>query len=243
MTEKFIDYDKIASEYARNRRVHPEVLRDLLLSSGISKASRVLEVGCGTGNYITSLEASTGCLCWGIDPSQEMLSKAKATSEIVDFQLGKAERLSFSTGFFDLVFSVDVIHHVDNRLAYFREAYRVLKAGGKVCTGTDSEDIIRHRQPLSIYFPETVEVDLKRYPRITELRDIMKGLGSNQISENTVEFVYQLEEVRAYRDKAFSCLHLIPEEAFKRGIERMKKDLRAGSIPAVSRYLLLWGTK
>ncbi len=238
-----IDYDKIASEYARHRQVHPEVLRNLLLTSSIGGASRVLEVGCGTGNYILALEALAGSSCWGIDPSDQMLSRARERSRTIHFQLGKAERLDFSSDFFDLVFSVDVIHHVGNRLAYFREAYRGLRAGGKVCTVTDSEWIIRHRQPLAVYFPETVEIELDRYPRMAELREVMERVGFGEVTENTVEFAYQLTDIQAYRDKAFSALLLLPEEAFQRGIERMEQDLRTGPIQCVSRYLLLWGTK
>jgi SAM-dependent methyltransferase len=238
-----IDYDKIASEYARHRQVHPRVLKSLLVTIRVGSASRVLEVGCGTGNYIIALEALAGCSCWGIDPSEQMLSRARERSRKINFQLGKAEKLDFSPDFFDLVFSVDVIHHVDNRLAYFREAYRVLRASGKVCTVTDSEWIIRHRQPLAIYFPETVEIELGRYPRIAELREVMERVGFGDITEDTVEFAYQLTDIQAYRDKAFSALLLIPELAFQRGMERMEQDLRAGPIQCVSRYLLLWGAK
>ncbi len=138
---------------------------------------------------------------------------------------------------------MDVIHHLGDRLAYFREAYRVLRADGKACTVTDSEWIIRHRQPLAVYFPETVEIELGRYPRIAELRDIMERVGFGEMTESTVEFAYPLTDIQAYRDKAFSALLLIPEAAFQRGIERMEQDLRTGRIQCVSRYLLLWGAK
>ncbi|OFX26719.1 MAG: hypothetical protein A2Z07_02230 [Armatimonadetes bacterium RBG_16_67_12] len=47
--------------------------------------------------------------------------------------------------------------------------------------------------------------------------------------------------VHPYRDRAFSSLHLIPQEAFARGLARMEQDLREGPIHCVSRYLLLWG--
>ena len=238
-----IDYDKIASEYAQHRQVHPEVLRSLLLSSGVGKASKVLEVGCGTGNYIVALEAIASSSCWGIDPSEQMLSRARERSSTIHFQLGQAERLDFPPDLFDLVFSVDVIHHVGDRLAYFREAYRVLRTDGRVCTVTDSEWIIRHRQPLTVYFPETVEMELGRYPRIAELRDVMERVGFGEMAESTVEFAYQLTDIQAYRDKAFSSLLLIPEDAFQRGIERMEQDLSTGPIQCVPRYLLLWGTK
>jgi ubiquinone/menaquinone biosynthesis C-methylase UbiE len=172
-----------------------------------------------------------------------MLSRARERSRTTHFQLGQAERLDFPQDFFDLVFSVDVIHHVGDRLAYFREAYRVLRAGGKGCTVTDSEWIIRHRQPLAVYFSETVEIELSRYPRIAELREIMERVGFGEMTESTVEFAYPLTDLQAYRDKAFSALHFIPEEAFQRGIERMERDLCTGLIQCLSRYLLLWGTK
>lgn len=238
-----LDYDRIALEYAQHRQVHPEVLRSLASTSGVGRDSKVLEVGCGTGNYSLALERLLASSCWGIDPSDGMLAKARARSGGVHFQPGRAERLDFPPDFFDLVFSVDVIHHVGDRLAYFLEAYQVLKLGGKVCTVTDSEWIIRHRQPLTVYFPETVELELGRYPRIAQLRDLMEQVGFGEVAEEMVEFPYQLTEVQAYCDKAFSSLHLIPEEAFRRGIERMERDLRTGPIPCVSRYVLLWGTK
>ncbi len=240
---RMIDYENIALDYARHRRVHPKVLQGLISTSGVGAASRVLEVGCGTGNYIVALQEIVDCSCWGIDPAEQMLSIAGDGSAKLNFQCGRAERLDFPRELFDLVFSVDVIHHVSDRLAYFREAYRVLKAGGKVCTVTDSEWIIRHRQPLAVYFPDTVEVDLGRYTPIAELRQIMAQVGFGEITENTVEYCYQQTDIQPYRDKAFSCLRLISEEAFHRGIERMERDLRIGPIQCMPRYLLLWGIR
>ena len=40
---------------------------------------------------------------------------------------GRAKNLEYDNDFFDLMFSVDVIHHISNRAAYFREVFRVLK--------------------------------------------------------------------------------------------------------------------
>jgi ubiquinone/menaquinone biosynthesis C-methylase UbiE len=238
-----MDYDRMAAEYARNRQVHPGVVSNLLSIGGVGTASRVLEVGCGTGNYIVTLEATTGSSCWAVDPSEQMLSRAKGRCGKITFHTGMAERLDFLSGTFDLVFSVDVIHHVTDRPAYFREAYRVLRRAGKVCTVTDSEWIIQHRRPLAVYFPETVPVELGRYPRMAGLRDLMERSGFGEIGESSVEFAYQLNDIRPYREKAFSALHLISEEAFRRGITRMEKDLENGPIPCISYYVLLWGIK
>ena len=141
------------------------------------------------------------------------------------------------------MFSVDVIHHVDDPSAYFREAHRVLEKGGKICTVTDSEEIIRHRQPLSVYFPETIELELQRYPRVVDLQAMMSQAGFLHLQRIQAEFTYSLTDMQRYRDKAFSCLHLIAPEAFEHGLQRMGHDLRRGAIVATPRYVLIWGVK
>jgi ubiquinone/menaquinone biosynthesis C-methylase UbiE len=215
----------------------------LVETSELSPASQVLDVGCGTGNYAIALDKAIGCSCWGIEPSEQMLAKAQERTRSIHFKIGKAEQLDYPSEFFDLVFSVDVIHHVIDRSAYFHEAYRVLKKGGKICTVTDSEEIIRRRQPLSVYFPETIEIELQRYPRISDLRTMMVKAEFSSLQETVVEETYELTDIQRYRDKAYSSLHLISVEAFERGIRHMEQDLQEHPIPAIPRYLLLWGAK
>jgi ubiquinone/menaquinone biosynthesis C-methylase UbiE len=212
-------------------------------AGGLGPDSKVLDVGCGTGNYTVALEETIHCSCWGLDPSEQMLARARERTQDADFKTGRAEQLDYPAEFIDLVFSVDVIHHVNDRPAFYREAYRVLKDGGKVCTVTDSEDIIRRRRPLSNYFPETVEIELQRYPRITDLRAMMVSSGFVDLQEVVAEREYELQDIQKYRDKAFSSLHLISPEAFERGIQRMEHDVQAHPIPAISLYVLLWGVK
>lgn len=238
-----LDYNSLAQEYARHRQILPEVFQNLVEAGGLGPDSKVLDVGCGTGNYAVALQGTIHCSCWGLDPSEQMLAKARERTRDIHFKAGRAEQLDYPSEFFDLVFSVDVIHHVIDRPAFFREAYRVLKNGGKVCTVTDSEDIIRRRRPLSNYFPETVEIELQRYPPITDLRAMMVSTGFVDLQEVLAEREYELLDIQKYRDKAFSSLHLISPEAFERGIQRMEHDVQAHPIPAVSLYVLLWGMK
>ncbi len=236
------DYDRMASEYAQHRHVNPAVLQKLA-NSGLDSDSKVLEVGCGTGNYLAGLEAAVSCQCWGIDPSRQMLAKASAHSGSIRFIIGRAEQMNLPSGFFDLVFSVDVIHHLTDPAVYFREAQRVLKPGGKVCTVTESEDLIRRRSLHTTYFPETVEIDLARYPHMNKLRQWMECAGFVNLFEEEAAFAYRRSGTQAFRDKAFSVMHLISEAAFLRGIARMEQDLRSGPIPCVWRYVMLWGKK
>ena len=57
-----IDYNELAAEYARHRQVNPPVLRRLLIGGDVKSVSTVLEVGCGTGNYILAFRTSPSVL-------------------------------------------------------------------------------------------------------------------------------------------------------------------------------------
>jgi ubiquinone/menaquinone biosynthesis C-methylase UbiE len=242
-----LDYDRLAAEYAAHRRVHPGVLRELC--EVIQSRHTVLEVGCGTANYVIALTESTGCRGWGVDPSAEMLACAQHQLDsghpmsTVRLSRGRAECMDVPDGQFALVFSVDVIHHVQNYRAYLQGAYRALGPDGLICTATDSEWIIRHREPLTTYWPETIDIELARYPRIRRLKALYREAGFHTIKRDTVEHRAVVSDVQVYRDKAFSSLHLISESAFQRGLLDLERDFGKGPVPLVSRYALLWGAK
>lgn len=243
MTERVLNYNDLAAGYAPHRRHHPVVLAALHESAAVGAASRVLDVGCGTGNYLIALQTSTGCTAWGIDPSQAMLDRARAAAPHLRFDRGRAEALPVPSQSIDLVYSVDVIHHLSDRDAACREAARVLRRGGLLCIVTDSEADLRRRRPLSTYFPETIAVELQRYPPMATIRQEMERAGFELKSDQQVERAYDLIDLTPYRDRAFSSLHLISDAAHRRGVARMEADLHHGPIPALSLYTLVWGIR
>src|SRR5436189_5929806 len=117
-----ISYDTIAADYAIHRSVHPRLLQRLIEHCDTRSSLRVLEVGCGTGNYVAAIAAATAAECSGLDPSPKMLDAARQKAARVSWFPGSAESLPFPDASFDFVFSVDVIHHVESRGAFFREA-------------------------------------------------------------------------------------------------------------------------
>lgn len=240
MTEP-VDYSRIAEQYATHRHIHPEVFRRL--AAAVSPETRVLEVGCGTGNYIAAIRAHAGCHAAGIDPSAAMLAKLRSRDPTVRAIRCRAEDLALAPARFDLVFSVDVIHHIRDRARAFREAFRVLRGGGTICTVTDSDRIIRSREPLATYFPETVEIELARYPRMDVLRAELRAAGFEAFREEVVEHAYELTDSGPYREKTHSSLLCIDEAAFRRGLARLETDLAKGPIRCTSRYAMLWATK
>jgi SAM-dependent methyltransferase len=212
---------------------------ELEQTARLTKASKVLEIGCGTGNHIARLVDSRGCCAWGIDPSEAMLRHAPAGDRL-QVSRGSADRLPFPDEFFDFAFSVDVIHHVPDTMAYFSESCRVLVPGGRLCTLTDSENIIRQRKPLAEFWPETVQADLARYPQISVLRRQMMEAGFVDIEEKVISWPVEINDPGPFQARAFSCLHLISDEAFERGLQLLIQALRAGPVQGLSAYSCLW---
>jgi ubiquinone/menaquinone biosynthesis C-methylase UbiE len=235
-----INYGNIADVYARNRPANSFVVDELRRGCALDSRSMVLEVGCGTGSHILMLVQTTNCQGWGIDPSEDMMCQEKSSGK-VQFVSGTAEELPFEDKFFDFLFSINVIHHVTSTISYFHEAFRVLKPAGTICTITDSKRIIRNRKPLSQYWPGTVSVDIKRYPTITTLKKQMMAVGFADVTETNIQNTSQIEDITPYKEKAFSCLHLISQDEFLRGLARLQEDLKAGPIQRVSAYVCHWG--
>jgi len=237
---ELINYNDMANIYARNRPANLFVVNELRRGCALDSTSRVLEVGCGTGSHIRLLTAATNCQGWGVDPSEEMIRQEQSGGK-VQFVSGTAEELPFENRFFSFLFSVDVIHHLMSTTSYFREAFRVLKPSGTICTMTDSERNIRNRKPLSQYWPSTVNVDLKRYHAISMLKQQMSDIGFVDIDERYIQSTFEIRDITPYREKAFSCLHLIPEGEYLRGMQSLQEDLKAGPVQRVSMYTCLWG--
>ncbi len=235
------NYDALAGAYSRGRLPFPSVIENLIQIGNITTGSKVLEVGCGTGNHISALVNQTNCSGWGIDPSSGMLSHTHPHLAI-QFLHGTAEQLPLEADQFDLVFSVDVIHHVQGKPDYFKEALRVLKSGGKLCTITETQDMLKNRTPQSDYFYDSALADMERYPLIKDLKQLMAKSGYRNLEEKSVSDTYVVSDAASYREKAYSSLLLIDEDVFQTGLKKLEADLAIGPIQGESERFCLWGT-
>jgi SAM-dependent methyltransferase len=185
----------------------------------------VLEIGCGTGNYIRALAASRSELVYaGFDASEPMLREARRWSSQVTFTQGDAAKeFPFPDREFALAFAVDVIHHIEDIPRFFTEAHRVLLPGGHLVIVTDSEDTLRRRS-LTAFFPEILAIELSRYPTIArlhheadraELRLISREQAVGWIRLDS-EFLGKLEA------RCSSAMRLITEEQHAAGMDRIR---------------------
>ncbi len=230
----------MADAYARSRRVSEHVIAELQSFCSLTPASKVLEVGCGTANHICALIDSANCAGWGVEPSEGMRRHSPVHARL-NICKGSAESIPFEDAYFDLLFSVNVIHHVHSIRKYFEESLRVLHPGGCICTFTDSTEMIQRREPLSRYWPLSAEADIARYPTVAALLDSMDLVGFTNLASREIKKTSRLGDATPYRERAFSCLRLIDDVLFEEGLRRLEEDLRKGPVNATSEYVCIWG--
>jgi ubiquinone/menaquinone biosynthesis C-methylase UbiE len=109
----------VASDYARLRRIHPRLLDNLIEQGEVQPNSRVLEIACGTGNYIGAIHDRTGCKAWGVDPSKAMLEQAQMRETGIRWVQALAEDTTIVHGLFDLIFCAHAAHHLRDRVLAF----------------------------------------------------------------------------------------------------------------------------
>jgi ubiquinone/menaquinone biosynthesis C-methylase UbiE len=97
---------------------------------------RVLDVGCGPGQYVRQLR-HRGFAVSGIDGSAEMLSVARANNPGTDLRQARVQELPFPDQTFDAALSIEVLRYVPDWPRCVKEMARVLKPGG-VCAITMS---------------------------------------------------------------------------------------------------------
>ncbi len=103
------------------------------LLSGI-KGGKVLDLGCGSGQFIEILIQSLGSFdsVTGVDVDESILQEAGTifTGEAFRFIKTSSLSLPFEDGSFDFVSISKVLHHVENDRHALDEMKRVLKQGG-----------------------------------------------------------------------------------------------------------------
>ncbi len=107
-------------------------------AGNVQDGLRVLDVGCGFGGTIASLNERFNdmhLVGLNIDPRQLDRARDEVKSKNgnpIEFVEGDACHLPFEDASFDVVLAVECIFHFPSRADFFREARRVLVPGGRL---------------------------------------------------------------------------------------------------------------
>ena len=105
---------------------------------GIQEGSRILDVGCGTGDDVRAMVEIVGSSghVVGVDKSETMIDTAIERSQgsdlPVEFRVGDAYELEFDDAYFDGCRADRVFHHLKDRERALGELMRVTRPGGRI---------------------------------------------------------------------------------------------------------------
>jgi cyclopropane fatty-acyl-phospholipid synthase-like methyltransferase len=125
-----------------NTRTHSDALNNLnqvlARAAEIKNGERVLDAGSGVGGSAVWLAEQYSVDVVGITPVSSQVKRARrfarehAVADRVAFEVGDYTRTGFPGGTFDVVWAMESLCHAVDKRAFFREAARLLKPGGRL---------------------------------------------------------------------------------------------------------------
>lgn len=104
----------------------------------LKEGEKILDLGCGRGGEILEAAKHVGenGFAWGLDLTPRMIELAQERAQQehvgnVEFLVASMDQIPLKDNSLDAVLSNCAINHVEDKVAVYREIYRVLKHGGR----------------------------------------------------------------------------------------------------------------
>jgi len=233
-----------------------EATHVLLGMCQLDATSRVLDVGCGSGNTACLIVEQYGSRVHGIDISEVMIAKATERArrqgllDKVEFRVADAFQLPFEDDWFDVVIVESVLTPLpgDKKQA-LAEMVRVVRAGGRIGVNESTVDpsappewlaLFAEHPAIHGYFtPQTLRSLFKesglQVVQMTEVKNVdapspLRQMGLSGLLSFMIR-VYPKILLKLLRDARFRKASKIDDRITKHGKQYMGYTLIVGQKP------------
>lgn len=221
---------------------------------------RVADIGCGGGIYTKAWAELGARTVTGVDFSAQMVRDAtEANRDVagVSIRQGDALNTGLPDAGTDIVFERALVHHLTDRPACFREAWRVLALGGHcIVQDRTPEDVALPGTPEHLrgcffdVFPRLLAVEQGRRPDADAVLRELREAGFTEVEQTSLWEVRKQHvdasalagDLRARTGR--SILHELSDEELERLIRHIVAQLPADTpITERDRWTIWWGRK
>lgn len=143
------EYAQVLDDPSRDEWQKPH---EVVMALGLKSSEAIADIGAGTGYFARRFANHAGTV-YAVDIDEKLLAIAgKNAPANLKTVLATTDDPRLAPASVDTIFICDVLHHIENRPAYYRKLATALKPGGRVVV------IDFHQKPLPVGPPEEMKI-------------------------------------------------------------------------------------
>ncbi|MGB3758532.1 MAG: methyltransferase domain-containing protein [Rivularia sp. (in: cyanobacteria)] len=230
-------YDKIGKTYGQTRKSDSRIARKLLELLESSQASKIVDIGAGSGSYAFFL-AEYGYEVLAVEPSATMRNQA-ISHPAIEWIDGYAEDLPLPDRAAEAAIIMLAFHHFQDYRKALREVHRVV-GNGRIIVFTFDPAMISSFW-LTKYFPSLIKDVESTFISISKLTNEIHSVTGNSVNVIPFRLPHNLSDSFAavgwarpelYLDinirNGISSFAKIDNDEVNQGVLRLQEDLETG---------------
>ncbi len=150
----------------------------------IPRKGRILEIGCGTGRFLSQIEEDYET--YGIDISEYAIKEAKKRTRFSRLFVKDVADFNFHFKF-DGIVAVNIIEHLKDPLAVLSNIKENLQKKGFLFIHLPTASNLLSRFFLNLFYKDDTHLFI---PTVSEIGSLLEGIGFSLIHERSGSFLF-----------------------------------------------------